>query len=65
MTDEKVKKETIAKFLEIEVDFVEEIQKQLLLKEKNANAKAIAKKLKVHPILVEILQADLKKKRTK
>jgi hypothetical protein len=65
MTDEKVKKETIAKFLEIEVDFVEEIQKQLLLKEKNANAKAITKKLKVHPILVEILQADLKKKRTK
>lgn len=73
MTKEKIKKATIAKFLEIEVDFIEKIQQQLTKKDKieaalltkNADLEAIAKQLNVHPILVEILQEDLKKKSRK
>lgn len=70
MTDRKVDKKLISEFLDLEVDFVEKIQKQLLknkeivalLKEKDATKEKVAKKLKVHPILVEILQEDLQKK---
>lgn len=73
MTVKEVENDLIAYFLELEVDFVEKIQKQLLkkdkinalLKKKNSDVETIAKKLKVHPILVTILQEDLEKTKKK
>lgn len=73
MTEEHIPQKTIAKFLALKVTFVNTIQKQFLLQSKLENAlktsktdlETIAKKFKVHPILVEILKENLAKKKTK
>ena len=67
MTEKKMDKSLIADVLELKLTFVNQIQKNLLkkeeifklLKKKDNTVEAIAKKLKVHPILVEILKEDL------
>ncbi len=60
----------IAKAMNIDLSFVKQIKKELLkkdriaveLKKRDANVEVIAKKLKVHPLLVEVIQDELKKK---
>lgn len=69
MTNDHIPDHIIARYLELELSFVKKIQKQLLKKKEILAAlkvdfkdlPAIAKKLKVEPLLVEILQEDLKK----
>jgi hypothetical protein len=60
----------IAKAMNIDLSFVEKIKKELLkkdriiveLKKQDTDVEIIAKKLKVHPLLVEVVQEELKKK---
>lgn len=69
MTKRKVDSQLIAEFLGKEISFVKEIQKQFLLKskivsalkKKNNDFKDIAKKLKVNPLLVELVHEELTK----
>lgn len=73
MLVKKFDKKLIADILVLEIAFVEKIQKQLFKKDKiiaslkidNSNLEAIAKKLKVHLFLVEVMQEELDKKQKK
>jgi predicted transposase/invertase (TIGR01784 family) len=73
MTKSELKPEAIAQFLDLEVVFVKKIQKQLslipkmivALKKGEKETAKIAKDLKVHPLLVDVIQDDLKAKKKK
>jgi predicted transposase YdaD len=69
MTVAKLDEKQIANFLVTDLNFVLDIQKQLLktdkinaLLRKKETIETIAKKLRVNPILVEILQENMNKK---
>ena len=70
MTAAKLEAKQIANFANVELKFVLDIQKQLVkvdkikaLLKKNTEVELIAEKLKVHPLLVEIIQEELNKKK--